>query len=470
MDLSPMLTTLLHILEVLIVAYFAFLNILYAISVLIASQEMVRTSMGGHQNLMKSQLEKGYHRPISVLVPAFNEEQTIEASVRAFLGLNYPDFEVIVINDGSSDHTLQVLLDGFELQKSEEFPSRLLPTRAIHGVYRCSRYPHLLVIDKENGGKGDALNVGITHATKPLFCAVDADSILDAEALLRVARQFLEDDALIAVGGTVRVMNGSHVRNDVVHEMEPPKSWLERIQVVEYTRAFLAGRSTFSAMGVLLIVSGAFGLFSRKAVLDVGGYRTDTVGEDMELVVRLHRYMREEKLNYQIRYTMDPICWTQVPQDMDMLRKQRNRWQRGLLETLWLHRKMFLNPRYGRIGMFSLPYHLVFEAFAPILEAAGYVLTLVLLLTGHLDSTFALLFLVMALLYGMLISLASLGIEGFMVQRYPHFADRAKIMLASVFEQLGYRQMLVVERLMATMMLYRKRGQWDTQQRKQLEG
>ncbi|GEM49888.1 glycosyltransferase family 2 protein [Deinococcus cellulosilyticus] len=466
MDFLPLLS----VLEVLIIAYFVLLNGIYAISVLIASQEMVRTALGGHQNLMKSQLEQGYHRPISVLVPAFNEERTIASSVRAFLGLNYPEFEVIVINDGSSDHTLQVLLDGFQLQRSEEFPARTLPTQAVHGVYRCSRYPNLLVIDKENGGKGDALNVGITHASKPLFCAVDADSILDAEALLRVARQFLEDDQLIAVGGTVRVMNGSQLHNDVVHEMEPPKGWLERIQVVEYTRAFLAGRSTFSVMGVLLIVSGAFGLFSRKAVLEVGGYRTDTVGEDMELVVRLHRYMRETKQKYQVRYNMDPICWTQVPTNMGMLRKQRNRWQRGLLETLWMHRAMFLNPRYGRIGLFSMPYYLLFEALAPILEVVGYVMTLVLLLTGHLNSTFALLFLVMALLYGLLISLASLGIEGFMVQRYPRFGDRLKIMLASVFEQLGYRQILVFERLIATVMLSHKRGQWDTQQRKQLEG
>ncbi|GEM44659.1 glycosyltransferase family 2 protein [Deinococcus cellulosilyticus] len=461
--------TLLHIIEVLIITYFAILNSVYAVSVLVASRVMVATALRGERVLMKSYLEKGYYRPISLLVPAFNEEETITASVHSFLNLHYPEFEVIVINDGSQDNTLQKLMDEFMLENTSEFPSRVLESKPIRGLYRSIKYPNLLVIDKENGGKADALNAGIIHSTKPLFCSVDADSILEARALIRVSRQFLEDDRLVAVGGTVRVLNGAVIREDAIKEVHSPKSWLERIQVVEYTRAFLAGRSTFSALQVLLIISGAFGLFSRNAVIEVGGYRTDTVGEDMELVVRMHRYMRDRKRKYQIRYTMDPICWTQVPSDMGMLRKQRNRWQRGLLETLWTHRGMFLNPRYGRIGLFSMPYYLLFEALAPLLEVFGYVFTLYLLLTRQLNVDFAIMFLVMALLYGTLVSMASIGIEGFMIKRYTRFFDRVKIMLATVFEQLGYRQVLAFERLFAFVMLYSKKGQWDIQRRARIQ-
>ncbi|WP_034336879.1 glycosyltransferase family 2 protein [Deinococcus misasensis] len=461
-------STVLYALEVLIVVYFAVLNSIYALSILVATRVMTTSALKGEKVLMKSYMEKGYYRPISLLVPAHNEENTIVASVHSFLNLQYPEFEVIVINDGSKDQTLQKLQEEFLLEETREFPSRVLESKKVLGLYRSIKYPHLLVIDKENGGKADALNAGITHSTKPLFCSVDADSMLEARALMRVSRQFLEDDHLLAVGGTVRVMNGSQILEDQVQEAHAPKSWIERIQVVEYTRAFLAGRSTFSQLGVLLIISGAFGLFSRKAVLDVGGYRTDTVGEDMELVVRLHREMRERKQKYHIRYTMDPICWTQVPSDLGMLRKQRNRWQRGLVETLWTHRKMFLNPRYGRIGMFSMPFYLLFEAFAPVLEVFGYLLTLYLWLTGQLNADFAVLFLVMALLYGTLVSAASLGIEGFMIKRYARFQDRLGLIFATVLEQLGYRQVLAFERVLALVTLYTRKGQWDVQRRQQI--
>ncbi|WP_034343130.1 glycosyltransferase family 2 protein [Deinococcus misasensis] len=458
----------LPLLEVLILLYFAVLNSIYAISVLIASRVMILQARRGERVILKTYLEREYYKPISVLVPGYNEEATIVASVHSFLNLQYPEFEVIVINDGSKDQTMQVLIEEFGLEATMEYPSRILSTQEIRGLYRAPAHPNLLVIDKANGGKADALNAGIVYATKPLFCAVDADSLLEAEALLRVARQFLEDDSLVAVGGTIRVLNGADFAGDVVETLHAPRSWMERIQVVEYTRAFLAGRSTFSELGVLLIISGAFGLFSRKAVLDVGGYRTDTVGEDMELVVRLHREMREKRKPYSVRYMMDPICWTQVPNDWGTLKRQRNRWHRGLLETLWRHRRMFLNPRYGRIGFFSMPFYLIFEALAPLIEILGYVFMVYLAVTGQLNLIFAVGFLVMALLYGVLVSVASLGIEGFMVKRYASQKDRARIMLATIVEQLGYRQILAWERVKAFVDLYRKKGQWGSMTRQKI--
>ncbi|GEM49609.1 glycosyltransferase family 2 protein [Deinococcus cellulosilyticus] len=460
--------TLLNILEVLILVYFAVLNSIYAVSVLVASRVMVLQARRGERVILKTYLEREYYKPISVLVPGYNEEPTIAASVHSFLNLQYPEFEVIVINDGSKDKTMEVLIEEFQLEPTIEYPSRVLPTQEVRGLYRSPKHPNLLVIDKANGGKADALNAGIIYATKPLFCAVDADSLLEAEALLRVARQFLEDDSLVAVGGTIRVLNGADFQGDVVETLHAPRTWMERIQVVEYTRAFLAGRSTFSELGVLLIISGAFGLFSRRAVLDVGGYRTDTVGEDMELVVRLHRQMREKKMPYSVRYMMDPIAWTQVPNDWGTLKRQRNRWHRGLMETLWRHRVMFFNPRYGRIGFFSMPFYLFFEAMAPLIEVFGYVFMLYLTVTGQLNMVFAIGFLVMALLYGVLVSVASLGIEGFMVKRYASQKDRARIMMATLVEQVGYRQILAWERVKAFVDLYRKKGQWGSMTRQKI--
>ncbi|MFN4232998.1 glycosyltransferase family 2 protein [Thermus sp.] len=307
-------------------------------------------------------------------MPTYNEEKTIAHSVRSFLSLHYPEFEVIVVADGPKDRTLEVLKEAFRLVEVEWVYRRALATKPVRAVYRSLVYPNLIVVDKENGGKADALNAGLNLARYPLFCAVDADSLLDAQALLRASRLFLEDDRVLAVGGTLRPLNGAVVREGIVETLHLPRGYLEKVQIVEYARAFFMGRAGWSAMGALLIISGAFGLFRREEALRVGGYRTDTVGEDMELVVRLHRRAREEGREYRIVYTPDPICYTEVPADWATLRKQRNRWHRGLWEVLWNHRTMLFNPRYGRLGLVAMPYFFLFEALAPVVEVLGYVL------------------------------------------------------------------------------------------------
>ncbi|CAM4396089.1 glycosyltransferase family 2 protein [Deinococcus marmoris] len=455
--------------ELLILLYFTVLNSFYAVAVYVATRELGRHVRRRQSVGLTELLNREFYKPVSILVPAYGEEETIEASVNSFLALHYPEFEVIVVNDGSKDGTLQALIDAYDLVPTERHPSRVLHTRPIRGVYRSRRISKLTVVDKQNGGKADALNVGLTYATFPLFCAVDADSLLDAEALLRLARRFIENDRLVAAGGSVRIMNGGVMSDGRVTELRLPTTWIERVQVVEYARAFLAGRTTFSALGLLLVISGAFGLFKRSDVMDVGGFLEGTVGEDMELVLRLHRHMREQKRPYDIEFDVDPVCWTQCPDNVRILGAQRDRWQRGLWEALWAHRKMWFNPRYGRIGLVALPYYLLFEALAPVIEVFGYGFMIVLALTGRLDGTFVALFLLLALLYGTVVSVAALSIELFMRVHFRRPVDRVMLLLTALGENFGFRQWHAWVRFRATLKLGQKKGQWGTMTRTRIQ-
>nr|WP_246584198.1 glycosyltransferase [Thermus brevis] len=455
--------------QVVILWYFALLNLFYALFAFFGLGMVARYARELSELSLKDLLEREAYLPVSILVPTYNEEKTIAHSVRSFLSLHYPEFEVIVVADGPKDRTLEVLKEAFRLVEVEWVYRRALPTKPVRAVYRSLVYPNLIVVDKENGGKADALNAGLNLARYPLFCAVDADSLLDAQALLRASRLFLEDDRVLAVGGTIRPLNGAVVREGVVEALHLPRGFLEKMQIVEYARAFFMGRAGWSAMGALLIISGAFGLFRREEALRVGGYRTDTVGEDMELVVRLHRRAREEGREYRIVYTPDPICYTEVPADWATLRKQRNRWHRGLWEVLWNHRVMLFNPRYGRLGLLAMPYFVLFEALAPVVEVLGYVLFPVFYLLGLFNAEFAFLFFLLAVAYGVLLSQLAVGMETLLLKRYPRLRDRLALLLLAILEGLGYRQILAWERFLATFQVWRKRGVWGEMRRKGLE-
>jgi cellulose synthase/poly-beta-1,6-N-acetylglucosamine synthase-like glycosyltransferase len=448
--------------------YFAANNLLYSFALLMGAHGLRRSLGRSATLLIDDLLEKQIYRPISILAPAYNEQETIAASVRSFLNLHYPEFEVVVINDGSKDKTSEVLKTEFQLLEVPQIRREGRTTKPVRAVFRSQLYPNLVVVDKENGGKADALNVGLLHSRYPIFCAVDADSLLDAKALLRAARYFLEDDHTVAVGCNVRVLNGAQVANGEVLQLRAPNTWLERFQVLEYLRVFFSTRVLWDKLGVVLIISGAFGLFSKQLVLELGGYRTDTVGEDMELTVRIHRHCLEQKRPYSIRYAADPVCWTQVPDDFKVLRRQRNRWHRGLWETLSNHRTMLLRPRYKQVGMVAMPFFWLFEALSPLLEVLGYVYVLVLLLLGQINWAFALAFLALSLVYGMILSLGALWAEGFSPKHYPRLQDRLWLLLASVLESLGYRQLLSWERAKAGFQVFAKRGQWGEMVRKKI--
>ncbi len=405
--------------------------------------------------------------PISVLAPAFNEEANVVDNVRSLLMLDYPLFEVILVNDGSSDRTLGHLVDAFDLQRSARSFDRVMPCQTIRGVYESPTYSNLVVVDKENGGKADALNAGLNLSLYPLFCAIDADSILESDALLRLVRPFVDAPGItIAAGGVVRVANGCEIHGGQVHKVRLPRRALPLIQIVEYLRAFLFGRMGWSTGNSLLVISGAFGLFEKRAAVLAGGYATDSVGEDMELVVRMHRYRRERRQPYRIGFVPDPICWTEVPVSFRVLRRQRTRWQRGLIDTLVRHRAMIGRPRYGSVGMISLPGFVMFEMLSPLVELSGYILMPVMWALGLLSPAGAWIFFVLAIMYMVLISALAVLLEDIAFRRYPSVLDLGRLLIGAVLENFGFRQLTVWWRVRAFWEYLRGDLSWGAMERK----
>jgi cellulose synthase/poly-beta-1,6-N-acetylglucosamine synthase-like glycosyltransferase len=405
--------------------------------------------------------------PVSVLAPAYNEEANVVENVRSLLMLDYPLFEVILINDGSKDRTLGRLVDAFDLRLSSRSFEHVLPSRPIRGIYESATYPNLVVVDKANGGKADALNAGLNLSLYPIFCAIDADSILEPDALLRLVRPFVDAPGVtIAAGGVVRVANGCEIHGGRVHGVRLPRRALPLMQIVEYLRAFLFGRMGWSTGNSLLVISGAFGLFEKKAAVLAGGYATDSVGEDMELVVRMHRYRRERRQPYGIGFVPDPICWTEAPETFRVLRRQRTRWQRGLIDTLIRHRAMIGRPRYGTVGMVSLPGFLVFEMLSPLIELSGYLLIPFLWALGLLSVSMAWTFFVLALMYMVLVSALAVLLEDIAFRRYPTIGDLARLLVAAVLENFGFRQLTVWWRVRAFWEYLRGDLSWGAMERR----
>lgn len=435
-----MTSELLWWVQVGIIAYFFSLNGMYLLLNLLSMASLL-SYMRRHAEIGEAAPYLGVEPAISVLMPAFNEEATIRTSVRSMLQLQYPDFEVVVINDGSKDGTLSVLREEFDLVAYPEPLRQAVQHKPVVGVYRSRRYPNLKVIDKENGGKADALNAGINVARHGLFCGVDADSILQRDSLLRVVQPFLEDTRTIAAGGTVRIANGSTVRGGFLVSANLPSNWLAQFQIVEYLRAFLFGRLGWSPLNAVLIISGAFGLFDRERVMAVGGYRSDTVGEDMELVVRLHRHHRLRRIPYRIRYLPDPICWTEAPEDLTTLGRQRSRWQRGLAESLIAHAKLCFSARGGTPGWLAWPFMAVFEWLGPLIELGGYVVMFAGLAMGWISYTAMTIFLLVAIGMGILLSVNGLLLETMSFRVYSRRRDVLRLFLMAILENFGYRQL-----------------------------
>jgi cellulose synthase/poly-beta-1,6-N-acetylglucosamine synthase-like glycosyltransferase len=403
--------------EWVVLAYLAALNASYTLLLGLGWSEISRwvrrRRLRDFETIASSELSL----PVSIIVPAFDEEKVIVASVRSLLGAHYPSFEVVIVNDGSSDATLEELRRAFGLVRVERVPRARLQTRPVRGVWVGADDPRVVVVDKENGGKADALNAGLSFARYPLFCAVDSDTMLDPDALPRLVWHFQARPETVACGGIVRIVNGSSVDGARVTRVRTPRSIVVNLQIVEYLRAFLVGRTGWSRLGMLLIISGAFGMFRREAVIEAGGYAVDTVGEDVELVVRLHRRHRERGVPYRVAFVADPVCWTEAPTSLRALARQRDRWQRGLLETLWTHRAMVGRRRYGRAGLVAMPYLVAFEAVGPLLEALAYPATLAAVALGWIDPRVALALLALTFTYGLALSFGALRIEERAFQR-----------------------------------------------------
>jgi cellulose synthase/poly-beta-1,6-N-acetylglucosamine synthase-like glycosyltransferase len=464
----------LRVTDAAIMAYFLLINTSYLVLIGLAALEFVRhlrrMPFAGLEELYRSPLTK----PVSLLVPAYNEEAGIVEAVRAMLALRYPQFEVVVVDDGSTDATFERLRAEFDLVEVPRVIPAEVPTRAaVRSVHVPRLRPEpLVVVRKDNGGKTDSLNVGVNLARYPLVCMVDADSVLDPQALLSVAKPFADDPLrVVAVGGVVRIANGCRVVAGRIVDVRMPGRWLPRIQVVEYLRAFLLGRTGWSRLGGLLVISGAFGLFRRDAVVAVGGLDHDTIGEDAELVVRLHRHFRARREDYRIVFVAEPVSWSEVPSTMRVFARQRRRWQRGITEILTKHRSMVGNPRYGRIGLLALPYYVVFELLAPVVELVGVVTLPAALLLGAVDGNFAWRFLFVAYGYAMLVNLIALAVEEYTFHRYSRWRDLAAAVAASILENVGYRQLTALWRLQGVWAALTRRKQvWGVMTRQGFNG
>ncbi|MEZ3117201.1 glycosyltransferase [Halobaculum sp. MBLA0147] len=378
---------------------------------------------------------------IAIVVPAYNEASVIRESVQSLLTVNYPDKEVIVVNDGSTDDTLDRLRESYDLHRvAAEVPIDV-PSETIRAVYRSGDRGDLLVVDKENGGKSDALNAGLWLTDKELFCAVDADSVVDKDSLLEIVRPFLEQPrSMVAVGGTVRVANDCTIEYGQVTEVSLDQAPLVAVQVMEYLRAFYSGRLGLSRLKGLILISGAFGLFRTQVVREIGGYREDTITEDFDLLVRLHRHLMQEDREYAVEFLPQPVIWTEVPESLAVLSRQRRRWYRGMVETLWTNRDMIGNPTYGRIGVYILPFFALAELLGPLIEGLGYLLIPLAVYFGALNVEFFVLYFVVTTGFGVFLSWFGVYSEVTSFRRYDDPREILSLLGDGVLENFGYRQ------------------------------
>jgi len=427
--------------------YFILLNVIYLSLAFIALYGL-RRYMGGIS--ATERILSHLQMPISLVVPAYNEEATITTSVRALLQMRYQHFEVVVVNDGSKDATLKTLIRDFELTPFPEAYRVQIRTQPVRGVYRSLKHPNLRVIDKENGGgKADATNAGINAARHPIFYCGDADSILDPHSLEHVVRPFLEDPTTVACGGTVRIINGCTVRGGVLEKVGLPRNPLALFQVVEYLRAFLGGRLGWSAINGMLIVSGAFGVFHRDTVVAAGGFRADVIGEDMEMTTRLHRTLAARGQRYRVAFIPDPVCWTDAPEDAGTLGRQRKRWQRGLAESLWENRQMCFARGSGAAGWLAYPFFVIFELLSPVVEVGGLLVMAVAFALGMMSGMNFLAFVAAAFALGVMLSATAILLEELSFHTYPKVRHVLALFGTAILENFGYRQLISIWRLQA---------------------
>ena len=452
-----------------IVYYYASVNVFYIFLVIlsiIGSKEQVNLWHIKNKTML---FENDMLAPISIIAPAYNEELSIIDSVNSLLNLNYPHYEVIVVNDGSKDSTLQSLISYFKLERKNIIVSQKIPTKNVRGVYKNKFISNLTVIDKENGGKADALNVGINFAKSEYVCGIDADSLLEVDSLLKLMSVTIDHQhKTIALGGNIFPANGCIIDHGQVEQKGLPKTLITRLQAIEYLRAFTSGRIGWAKLHSLLIVSGAFGLFHRPTLINAGGYLTssgiykkDTVGEDMELVVRLSRKALEMKFKYHVDYVYNAVCYTELPNDWKSLLKQRNRWHRGLIDILSYHRKLIFNPRYKHVGTIGFPYFLIYETIGPLFEVQGFLMLLVSLVFGLLNLEIILSLFIVTIMMGIIISLLALYVTE-RESKYLGFRDTLLLILFSFLENLGYRQFISLDRVRGFFAALNETGAWGT--------
>lgn len=409
----------------------------------------------------KNEINRDYYLSVSIIVPAYNEEVTIVDTVESLLKLDYKLYEIIVVDDGSKDNTLQRLIDKYELTEVNKVVCKQLKTKPIKKYYASSKYPKLTVIEKENGGKSDALNVGINASSSVYFLTIDADTILQRNSLTEIVKPIMEDNSVVAVGGVIKLSNEFEIRNGKIIKHRLPLNPVEIFQCLEYDRTFLAGRTVFDLYNGNLIISGAFGLFKKSIVIDVKGYKTNTIGEDMELVMRIHDYCITSKIKYKIKYEPKAICYTQAPNSMKDLKKQRKRWHTGLIQSLFRHKEMFLNPKYKALGSLSYLYYLIYELLAPITETVGLIFVVLSYFLGMSNIRFMLIYLIIYVMFCTIYTITTFFNRTYTTTDDISFKDFVKVVIYSFLENFGYRQLINLYRLESFITYTKNKSNWD---------
>lgn len=433
--------------------YYALLHGLYLMLILIGATQLRRYHQGINVGDFRRIAESPLTLPISVIIPAYNEAKVIVGTVEAALKLRYPEHEVIIVNDGSSDATLQVLIDRFGLRKVNKFASKRLQTQPVRGVYESFEHRHLLVIDKGNGQRADAINAAANYARYPLLCVMDADCIFEDDALLRAVRPFLRSRNVIAAGGIVRPANGLVVRDGRIQGFGLPRKMLPLVQAVEYLRSFQWARLGLARLNSMLSISGAFMMVKRDVFVEMGGVHAAAITDDIEFTVRLYKYAYDHsspRQKLEIGYIPDPVCYTEVPETWRSYLSQRNRWQRGTMQALFRHWRMTLNPRYGLAGMFGMPFFLVFEVFSALVEGASYVLIFFAIAMGLATGQQVVVFLIMAIVLGTFLSVSAVLLQERTRMRAASSRDLLRLLGAALVENLGYHQIHLLVRIAGT--------------------
>lgn len=435
-----------------IFAYYFSLHGIYFLLIVIGATQLRRYQKGILFGDFRRIAESPLSLPFTVIIPAYNEEKVIVNTVLGALQLVYPEHEVIVVNDGSSDRTLQTLIQRFGLRRVHKAGLKRFETQPVRGVYESAEFPHLIVVDKENGRRADAINAAINLSRYPLLCVMDADCLFEEDALLRSVRPFLRDANVIAAGGMVRPANGLEVRDGRIVSHGLPRGYLALFQSIEYLRSFQWARLGLARLGSMLCISGAFMVVKKDVVIEMGGFNTNAITDDIDFTVRLHEYIHDSRHRERPKmvYIPDPVCYTEVPETVRVHAAQRNRWQRGTLQTLLSRWYMTFNPRYGMAGMFGMPFFLFFEAFAAIVEGMSYILIPVLYLTGYATLAQLALFLAVAIVLGSFLSVSAVLIQEHTRLRTTRTRDLVRLLTAGVIENIGYHQMHLLWRVVGT--------------------
>lgn len=426
-----------------------------------------KNSFGDLSKVMASPLAPG----ITIIAPAYNEGLTIVENIRSLLSLQYVNYEVMVVNDGSKDDTLHKMIEAYDLEKVDREIDPNWKSKPIRGIYKSRQrsFSKLTVIDKENGGKSDALNTGIHLSEMQYVGCIDVDCLLLPDALLHVVKSFFQrtKKRVIAVGGVIRIANSCKISGGKLEEIRLPKNWLAKFQLLEYTRSFLLGRMAWGRIDSLLIISGAFGFFDRQIALEVGGYNTSTVGEDMEIVFRMRRYMHERKLPYTVEYIPDPLCWTEVPESTKILVNQRDRWARGNLETLFTHKDMFFNPKFGRLGMLSYPYWFFYEWLAPLLEFFGFFTIILFVYLGIINWEFFIAITFTVYTFSVMFSFYAILWDVYSYNQYKKTKDILLLVVCAIIEPLVFHPIVVWSAVRGNYKkLFKINAGWGSQVRK----